>query len=128
METLRIRENLQRDPPPAAVPKVLDKLEPAKEGEKPAPPPPEIPKVKVQTNKVQTNEEAARALTENINTFMQSMRYSLQFVVDKQNGQVVIKVLDGEGNLVRRIPPEAMTELSHNIGDSIGMVVNQTLE
>jgi uncharacterized FlaG/YvyC family protein len=124
MEIIGIKENLQRDPPPqAAVPKVADKPEPAKEGEKPAPPPPEIPKVKVQTN-----EEAARALTENINTFMQSMRYSLQFVVDKQNGQVVIKVLDAEGNLVRRIPPEAMGALSQKIGDSTGMVVNQTLD
>jgi len=123
MEILGIRENLQRDPPPAAVPKVLDKLEPAKEGEKPVSPPPEIPKVNVQAN-----EETAKALAEHINTFMRSMRYSLQFVMDKQNGRVIIKVLDGEGNLIRRIPPEAMTELSHKIGDSIGMVVNQTLE
>ncbi len=123
METLGIRENLQRDPPPAAVPKVLDKPEPAKEGEKPVSPTPEIPKVNVQAN-----EETAKALAEHINTFMQNMSYSLQFVMDKQNGQVIIKVLDGEGNLVRRIPPEAMTALSHSIGDSIGMVVNQTLE
>ena len=123
MEILGIRENLQWAPPPAAVPKILDKLEPAKEGEKPAPPPPEIPKVNVQAN-----EETAKALAEHINTFMRNMSYSLQFVMDKQNGQVIIKVLDGEGNLIRRIPPEAMMALSHKIGDSIGMVVNQTLE
>jgi uncharacterized FlaG/YvyC family protein len=59
---------------------------------------------------------------------MKNMRYSIQFVMDKENGQVIIKVLDGEGNLIRRIPPEAMNALSSRIGDSIGMVVNQTLE
>jgi uncharacterized FlaG/YvyC family protein len=123
MEILGIRENLQRDPPPAAVPKALDKLEPAKEGEKPVSPPPELPKVNVQAN-----EETAKALAEHINTFMRSMRYSLQFEMDKENGRVIIKVMDGEGNLIRRIPPEAMTALSSRIGDSIGMVVNQTLE
>jgi len=123
MEILGIKENLQRDPPPAAVPNLGDKAAPAREGEKPGSPPPELPKVSVQAN-----EETAKALTEHINTFMRSMRYSLQFVLDKQNDQVIIKVLDEEGKLVRQIPPEAVTELSHRIGDSTGMVVNQTLE
>jgi uncharacterized FlaG/YvyC family protein len=123
MEILGIKENLLRDPPQAAMPKVPDKPEPAKEGERPVSPPPELPKVNVQAN-----EEAAKVLTEHINTFMQNMRYSLQFVTDRQNGRIVIKVLDGEGNLIRRIPPEAMNALSSRIGDSIGMVVNETLE
>jgi len=123
MEILGIKENLLRDPPQAAMPKVPDKPEPAKEGEKPVSPPPELPRVNVQAN-----EETAKALAEHINSFMRNMRYSIQFVMDKEDGQVIIKVLDGEGNLIRRIPPEAMSALSSRIGDSIGMVVNQTLE
>jgi len=123
MEILGIKENLQRDPPPAAVPNPGDKAAPAREGEKPGSPPPEIPKVSVQPN-----EETAKALTEHMNSFMRSMRYSLQFVLDKQNDQVIIKVLDEEGKLVRQIPPEALVELSQRSGDGIGMVVNQTLE
>ena len=123
MEILGIKENLQREPLPAAVSNPGDKAAPAREGEKTGSPPPEIPKVSVQNN-----EEAAKALTEHMNSFMRSMRYSLQFVVDRQNDQVIIKVLDGEGNLVRQIPPEALAELSQKSGDGTGMVVNQTLE
>ena len=123
MEILGIKENLQREPLPAAVSNPGDKAAPAREGEKTGSPPPEIPKVSVQNN-----EEAAKALTEHMNSFMRSMRYSLQFVVDRQNDQVIIKVLDGEGKLVRQIPPEALAELSQKSGDGTGMVVNQTLE
>jgi uncharacterized FlaG/YvyC family protein len=123
MEILGIKENLQRDPLPAAVPNPGDRAAPAREGEKTGSPPPEIPKVHVQNN-----EEAAKALAEHMNSFMQSMRYSLQFVVDRDNNQVIIKVLDGEGNLVRQIPPEALAELSRRSGDGTGIVVNQTLE
>jgi uncharacterized FlaG/YvyC family protein len=123
MEILGIKENLQREGSPASVPKLADKPAPAGEGEKTGSPPPEIPKVHVQNN-----EEAAKALAEHMNSFMQSMRYSLQFVVDRQNNQVIIKVLDGEGKLVRQIPPEALAELSRKSGDGTGMVVNQTLE
>jgi uncharacterized FlaG/YvyC family protein len=123
MEILGIKENPQRDPLPAAVPNPGDRAAPAREGEKTASPPPEIPKVHVQNN-----EEAAKALAEHMNSFMQSMRYSLQFIVDRDNNQVIIKVLDGEGNLVRQIPPEALAELSRKSGDGTGIVVNQTLE
>jgi uncharacterized FlaG/YvyC family protein len=123
MEILGIKENLQREPLPAAAPNPGVRAAPVREGEKTGSPPPEIPKVHVQNN-----EEAAKALAEHMNSFMQSMRYSLQFVVDRDNNQVIIKVLDGEGNLVRQIPPEALAELSRRSGDGTGIVVNQTLE
>lgn len=76
---------------------------------------------------VQAGEDNIKALTENINSFMKSMSYSLEFILDKKNGEVVIKVLDGEGNLVRRIPPEAAAALA-KMGQSTGMVVNEILE
>ncbi len=73
------------------------------------------------------NEEAIRRLAESINRFMEDMNYSLQFVLDKETETIVVKVLDGEGNLIRRIPPEGMAALSSKIGSSIGMLVNETL-
>ncbi len=75
----------------------------------------------------QAGEENIKALTENINSFMKSMSYSLEFILDKQNGEVVIKVLDGEGNLVRRIPPETAAALA-KMGARTGVVVNEILE
>ena len=122
MEILGVKENLYREAPQISVQKQADKPEPPKEPEKPAPPP-EVPKVNPAPS-----EETIKALTENLNSFMRSMSYSLQFVLDKENGQVVIKVLDGEGKVIRRIPPEAMTSLSSSMGSSVGMVVNETLE
>jgi uncharacterized FlaG/YvyC family protein len=67
-------------------------------------------------------------VTENINLLMRSMSYSLQFVTDRENGKVVIKVLDGEGKVVRQIPPEAAAAISATFGNSVGLVVNETLE
>jgi len=121
MEILTVKENLFREPPPTSVQKPPDRPEPTRDEVKA--PSQETPEIDLRKN-----EEAIKALTENINSFMQNMRYSIQFLLDKANGQVVIKVLDGEGKLIRRIPPEAMVALSHRIGESIGMVINETLE
>jgi len=73
------------------------------------------------------NEEAIRKLAESINEFMKAISYSLQFIPDKEAGMVIIKVLDSEGNVVRRIPPEEMAGLYSRIGSSIGLLVNEKL-
>ncbi len=74
------------------------------------------------------NEEATRALTEHINEFLQTMNYSLKFIPEKDGKEIVIKVLDGQGNLVRRIPPDAMTALSEHLSEDIGLIINKILE
>lgn len=74
------------------------------------------------------HEKAIEKLAESLNRFMESMCYELQFVPDKEEGRVIVKVLDGEGKLIRRIPPEGMAELSSKIGSDIGLLVNTTLE
>jgi len=51
-----------------------------------------------------------------------------QFVPDMESGQVIIKVLDVDGKIIRRIPPEFMVKLADKIGESTGLVVNETLE
>lgn len=69
-----------------------------------------------------------QALTESINHFMKAMQYSLQFVLEGPEGGIVIKVLDGKGHLIRRIPPEALHGLAAKMGAGVGVVVNKTLE
>ncbi len=66
-------------------------------------------------------------LTENLNRFMQSINYNLQFIPDRESGIVIIKVLDKEGNLIRQIPPEAFLALSSKIGEHIGVLINSKL-
>jgi uncharacterized FlaG/YvyC family protein len=82
----------------------------------------------VREKRVKQREEDIHALAEKMNESMQDMRYSLQFVPDMESGQVIIKVLDVDGKIIRRIPPEFMVKLADKIGESTGLVVNETLE
>lgn len=66
-------------------------------------------------------------LTESLNQFMKEIAYNLQFIPDREAGVVVIKVIDGEGKVIRQIPPEAILSLSSNIGETIGVLVNSNL-
>ena len=68
-----------------------------------------------------------KSLTEALTRVIQTMRYNIQFVVDREAGGVVIKVLDGEGKLIRRIPPEVMAAVSLQIGMDAGLLVNTEL-
>ena len=120
MEIMEIKGNIARSLTPEPIQKPVQRPEPKKE-ERPAP-------LEVRGKPARHNEENIRALAEKMNQSLQDMRYSLQFVPDVENGQVVIKVLDGEGKVIRRIPPELMAELSAKVGESTGLVVNETLE
>ncbi len=72
-------------------------------------------------------EETIRQLAENLNQFMRSIDYNLKFIPDREAGIVIIKVLDGNGNVIRQIPPEAIQSLSSKIGESIGILLNSKL-
>jgi len=72
-------------------------------------------------------EETIRQLAENLNQFMRSIDYNLQFIPDREAGIVIIKVLDENGNVIRQIPPEAIQSLSSKIGENIGILLNSKL-
>lgn len=76
---------------------------------------------------VSEQEETIRELAENLNRFMKSIDYNLQFIPDREAGIVIIKVLDGNGKVIRQIPPEAIRSLSSRIGESIGILLNSKL-
>jgi flagellar protein FlaG len=75
----------------------------------------------------EANEEAIRKLIENINQMLSTMNFSLQFVLNREAEQVIIKVLDSQGNLIRQIPPEAVTSLSSNLEEGLGLLFNGKL-
>jgi uncharacterized FlaG/YvyC family protein len=72
-------------------------------------------------------EKQLKAVAEHLNREMQRMQYSLQFMMDKEGKKIVIKVLDGKGNLIRQIPPEEMQTLSASLGGDVGILLNETL-
>jgi uncharacterized FlaG/YvyC family protein len=113
MEIMEIKGNIARSLTPEPIQlKKAEKLELPEVHERPA---------------VQTEEEV-RALAEKMNKSLEDMRYSLRFVPDMDSGQVVIKVLDVEGKVIRQIPPELMVGLADKVGEGTGLVVNETLE
>lgn len=71
--------------------------------------------------------ENIKNLAENLNKFMQSINYNLQFIPDREEGTIIIKVFDKEGHLIRQIPPEAFLTLSSRIGEHIGVLINSKL-
>ncbi len=70
------------------------------------------------------SEERIEALTEELNRFIETMRYTLQFIPEKDGRQIVIKVYDSQGKLIRRIPPEGLSAVAEHIGESIGLILN----
>jgi len=119
MDIPGIKEPQVRPTTPEPSPKGMKKPAQAKEGES-------FPKESVKKVTVE-QEEAIQQLAENLNQFMKSIDYNLQFIPDRQAGIVIIKVLDGEGKVIRQIPPEAIQSLSSKIGESIGILLNSKL-
>ena len=73
------------------------------------------------------DEEALKVVSETFDRLTANMRFNLQFVVDREASGVVIKVIDTEGNLIRRIPPETMSAFSSEMGVDIGLLLNTEL-
>ena len=71
--------------------------------------------------------EAINGLVKNINQIVEAMRYNIQFVVDRESGGIIIKVVDSEGNLIREIPPEGLAALTSDMGAGLGLLLNTEL-
>ena len=71
--------------------------------------------------------EAVNGLLESVNRIIKAMRYNIQFIVDQESGGVIIKVVDGEGNLIRQIPPEGLTALLSDTTGALGLLLNREL-
>jgi uncharacterized FlaG/YvyC family protein len=71
--------------------------------------------------------EAVKSFVESVNQIIKAMRYNIQFVVDREAGGIIIKVVDSEGNLIRQIPPEGLTSLSSETGADPGLLLNREL-
>lgn len=57
-----------------------------------------------------------------ISDYVQSVQRDLQFSVDEELNQTVVKVVDGRsGDLIRQIPEEAFLELARKLNDGGGL-------
>ncbi len=72
------------------------------------------------------NAEQLRKLVEDINTHQQSIKRSLYFSIDRDNGQTVITVVDKETKeVIRQIPPEVALKIADALQDSAGLLLSE---
>ncbi len=68
--------------------------------------------------KVEKNGEQLGAMVEHLNNFVQQVQRELQFSIDDDNGEVVIKVVDARSKkVVREIPPEQIREMRKRLNE-----------
>jgi uncharacterized FlaG/YvyC family protein len=71
--------------------------------------------------------EAIKGFVESVNQIIKAMYYNIQFIVDRETGGVIVKVVDREGNLIRRIPPEGLASFSSETAGDLGLLLNREL-
>jgi len=76
---------------------------------------------------LEATEEQLSAIQDRVvelNTYMQNLNRSLQFSVDEQSGDTVIKVIDSETDeLIRQIPAEELLVLRSSLEEYRGMLL-----
>lgn len=63
-----------------------------------------------------------------LNSYMQNLNRSLQFSIDEQSGDTIIKVIDSETDeLIRQIPAEELLVLRSSLEEYRGMLLEMTV-
>jgi len=79
------------------------------------------------SRQLEATEEQLAAIEERVvelNSYMQNLNRSLQFSVDEQSGDTVIKVIDSETDeLIRQIPAEELLVLRSSLEEYRGMLL-----
>ncbi|MCB2427794.1 flagellar protein FlaG [Methylophaga pinxianii] len=79
------------------------------------------------SKQLEATEEQLAAIEERVvelNSYMQNLNRSLQFSVDEQSGDTVIKVIDSETDeLIRQIPAEELLVLRSSLEEYRGMLL-----
>ncbi len=68
-------------------------------------------------SKVSSGEQLG-AIVEKLNDFVQQVQRELEFSIDEENGEVVVKVVDARTrDVVREIPPEEVREMRKRLNE-----------
>ena len=71
-------------------------------------------------------EQAVQESVEKLNEFVRPYVTSLQFLVDKDLGKVVVKIMDSETqDVIKQIPSEDVIALAKALGKVAGLLVKQ---
>jgi uncharacterized FlaG/YvyC family protein len=78
----------------------------------------------VDQTKAQPAPKPVERAAERLNAALQEFQRDLSISVHQDTGQMVVKVTDLEGNVIRQIPPEQLLEAEINIDKIVGLFVN----
>jgi flagellar protein FlaG len=63
-----------------------------------------------------------------LNALAQQMRRELQFTIEEDSGEMVVKIIDKETNeVIRQIPQEAIVELRKRLEDAAGVIFRDSV-
>lgn len=83
------------------------------------------------TTSMMTEEQQLAALQKRVvelNGYMQNMNRSLQFSIDEQSGQTIVKVIDADTDkLIRQIPAEELLAVKVSLEEYRGMLLEASV-
>jgi flagellar protein FlaG len=90
--------------------------------EQPLPPPPGA--ARAGGPKRAVSEESLERVVEAIRAHIQVVHRQIQFSVDEQSGETIIKVVDADTQeVIRQIPPEEMIAIAQQLSEGSGMLL-----
>jgi flagellar protein FlaG len=73
-------------------------------------------------------EDSIEGAVSDLNVLAQQMRRELQFSVEEDSGELVVKVIDKETDeVVRQIPPEVLLELRKRMTEAAGAIFSDSV-
>ena len=74
------------------------------------------------------DENGLEGTVSELNALAQRMRRELQFTIEKDSGEMIVKVIDTETDeVIRQIPPEAVLELRKRLDDAAGVIFRDSV-
>ncbi len=84
-----------------------------------------IDKTGVQTNLLKISLEESKKLAEEIERYLSEINISLNFDIDEDTSDIVVKIINKEtGKLIRQIPPEELLRLRKKLEELVGVLFN----
>jgi len=84
--------------------------------------------VQGKTAVVKDTEKELEVLALNIQEAIQTMNYKLQFLLDAASDQVIMKVVNHKGEVIREIPPEDQLRLARNLHEIENLLFDERKE
>lgn len=103
-------------------PKTL--IQPVKGGEKASNPEMQQAEESRNSGMLLVNEREVREVVEDVQQYLQEHNIRLSFKVHDKTGDLVVRMLDKDGEVIRQIPPEEMLKLREKLEQLTGVLLN----